>query len=818
MDGPEKLRHLRVEGLAKAERYTAPGSGGSKQHEMPPRDRVPHGTGLRDQMEKAEADAEQQSAAAEVSLTGISLVFQLAPEFESALESLEARAQGIELTNVRKEGGSTFATVFIPNGKLQYFKNKFDKYISEDDKKSGKPKNKKFVESIDEIRLAILQSFWTEINLPFPPDAKVVTWEVWLRTGKNYEGTLDIFRTEAEFRGLAVSKRSIRFPDRAVILATGTAEQLRASLIILDIIAELRLAKECPTAFVRMDPAEQAEWTKEALERITPPSAEAVSVCILDTGVNFKQPLLEVALDGEHVLTCFPEGVAADHDGHGTEMAGLALYGELDEVLRSTEPVTLGHRLESVKILPAKGKNHEDLYGAITLEAVARIESVCPDRLRVFCMAVTADNRDRGQPSSWSGELDQICYGEEDSPKRLIFVSGGNTPLATRGGYPEANHTDSIHDPGQAWNIITVGAYTARADIQSAEYDGYQPIAPPGALSPSSTTSMVWDKIWPLKPDVVLEGGNTALSPVNNEPDVIDDLSLLTTGRMRNGRLFSLTGDTSAAAALGSRMGAVIQATYPDYWPETVRALIIHSAEWTGAMTGEFPGETVQDRFNLLRCYGYGVPDLDRALWCAKNSLGLVSQAELQPFDKFGSDVKTRDMHMYALPWPVEELRSLGEEPVTMRVTLSYFIEPSPGRRGWAYAHRYASHGLRFDVKRPTDTVEDFGKRLNRLARDEDEKGPASVKIQDWKLGPNVRVRGSVHSDWWTGTASELADSGHIGIFPVTGWWRERPQFERWARKVRYSLVVSITTPALNVDLYTPVRVMLTTPTTITVE
>ena len=65
-------------------------------------------------------------------------------------------------------------------------------------------------------------------------------------------------------------------------------------------------------------------------------------------------------------------------------------------------------------------------------------------------------------------------------------------------------------------------------------------------------------------------------------------------------------------------------------------------------------------------------------------------------------------------------------------------------------------------------------------------KAAAEVKLgyrfesQAWTLGEKLRARGSVHSDWWTGTASELADCGHVGVYPVIGWWRERPQFERW--------------------------------------
>jgi hypothetical protein len=245
---------------------------------------------------------------------------------------------------------------------------------------------------------------------------------------------------------------------------------------------------------------------------------------------------------------------------------------------------------------------------------------------------------------------------------------------------------------------------------------------------------------------------------------------------------------------------------------------MIHAAEWTPAMCQDFWGTTKQDCKRRLRCYGYGVPTLQRALWCAKNSLVLVAQEELQPFDKLDGKVKTRDMHFHALPWPVAELRTLGAQSVTMRVTLSYFIEPSPGSRGWTNRHRYASHGLRFDVKRPLESFDDFRKRLNKMARDEEEETPTAGEGQAWILGEKLRARGSIHSDWWSGTASELADCGHIGVYPVIGWWRERPQFERWQDRVRYSLVVSIAAPEIDVDLYTAVLNQIAIPTSVEIS
>ena len=60
-----------------------------------------------------------------------------------------------------------------------------------------------------------------------------------------------------------------------------------------------------------------------------------------------------------------------DHNGHGTEMAGVALYYDLKDKLSTSDTVDVYHHLESVKILPPHGENDPDLYGAVTGQAVS---------------------------------------------------------------------------------------------------------------------------------------------------------------------------------------------------------------------------------------------------------------------------------------------------------------------------------------------------------------------------------------------------------------------------------------------------------------
>ena len=54
---------------------------------------------------------------------------------------------------------------------------------------------------------------------------------------------------------------------------------------------------------------------------------------MLDTGVNRGHPLLTASLDPADTHACETSLGSNDHDGHGTGMAGLVLYGDLLVVL-----------------------------------------------------------------------------------------------------------------------------------------------------------------------------------------------------------------------------------------------------------------------------------------------------------------------------------------------------------------------------------------------------------------------------------------------------------------------------------------------------
>jgi len=779
--------------------------------------RQQHGQTLQRQLQQLEplvatAVARQREQGLESGL-GLQIHFVSQPDVELAFQSLADERQKIELLSVRREGEHTFANVFVPDGKLGHFEKYVTEYLEEKKDRNGNARDHRaLLNTIESIRAAELRALWTDDIDLLPGDPTVqFWWEVWLPVRGQRQTVVEDFRKLAALAECVVSNQQADFPERTVLLMYGSERQFSRSVMTLNCVAELRLAKETADFFDELNVAEQREWMDELLQRtrFAGEDDQTPRVCLLDSGVNRGHPLLQPLMTANDMHSADPTGLTDDTANHGTGMAGLAAYGDLTDAISSTAPIDVEHRLESVRLVAAGGANPgpASLHASLFSDAVARPEIPFPNRKRVFCSAITAsDYRDRGRPSSWSSAVDSLAADADGAGQfpRLFILSAGNTDdPSVWGDYPASLSTNLVHDPGQAWNALTVGACTHKSDTQDPNYT---PVASTGDLSPYTTTSATWESAWPLKPDVVLEGGNlgdNSLGPIG-----MSSLQLLSTNNEPLTRLFTTFNATSAASALCARMAAQIAAVYPSLRPETIRALIVHSAEWTPAMRAMYlpaaAAPTKNEYTNLIRHCGWGEPDLGRALWSAGNSLTLVVEDSVHPYKKEkGKSPASRDMNLHALPWPREELEALQDAQVQMRVTLSYFIEPNPSARGATSKFYYPSHRLRFDVQRPLDSsTTDFVARVNAAAQREDEGDSVNPRDPDWYLGERQRHRGSLHQDIWEGTAADLASRGFLAVYPAAGWWRTRPALERYDLPARYSLIVSIRTEQIEIDLY----------------
>ncbi len=760
----------------------------------------------------------QKQAAAIRYKEGVYLEFSSAAKHDLAIKSLENKTQGIRLLNVKtdNETETIKATVYIPAGKESYFINKVEAYSSEVTKK-GVPKNNDLVRSIEDIRIAMLDSFWIGKQDDIPDE--VAKWcEIWIRYDDfSFDEALSNVVECCNELEIEIDNNKLFFPERIVRLIKANKTQLSGLISCSQYIAEFRRAPEPTSFFDDLSGVEQQEWVEELLERTEFKNSNSY-ICLLDTGLNSAHPLISPTVEDGSVQAVDETWGTNDHMGHGTEMAGVAIYNDLKSKLIDNNSVNVSHKIESVKILPPKGENPIRLYGAITEQAVALAEISNPNADRTLCMAVTSPyfNTEDGSPTSWSAAVDSITSGaNEKGEKRLFFISAGNVYPSELSNieYPDSSIIHGVENPGQSWNAITVGAVSNDIQINSPTYNGFKPVADVGELSPYSSTSVTWNNKWPIKPEILLDGGNMATNGMDYTE--CEDLSILTTHHNHLVRPFSTICGTSSATAKAAWMAAQIYEEYPGIWPETVRALLVHSARWTNAMREQFCTEDskTKGRKQLLRSCGYGIPDLDKAIQCANNSVNLVIQGELQPFEKN----KMNEMHLHELPWPKDVLQSLGETKATIRVTLSYFIEPGPGEVGWKDKYRYPSCGLRFDVINSNETLEDFKKRVNIKMRGDDKSDSGDGNSREWYLGVGNRDTGSIHSDFCDDLAINLCDANQVAIYPVIGWWRERSHLGKYNEKIRYSLVVSIETPEVNTDLYTPIVTEITNATPVEV-
>lgn len=839
-DQHQALDHLYVQGYARAEnfdRYTGDsGGGGFKRRTV---NRSTHGTARSQELADAfgDTDGEREGfGLVDDELTALGTVIVLEGEGASyplKLESLNRMTTHRKrpkqprwlLLSVRAatETAPERATVWVADAHRAAFIKLFEDYLT-GLTTTGQPPNQDLVANISRIRKAVLADLWTSDGEPLQQGQH--WWELWLDTSAGDEAAINGFVNAYQLRRLP---RSIQFRDRLVVWVEATWGQLEPLPFTLVPLAEIRRPEFIET-IEDLPPAEQDEYVQDLVERLICADGGAPAVCHLDTGVMRSHVLIEGSLAPEDLHTIVGvSGADVDPRGHGTSMAGLALFGDrFDAALQSNDPVLLRHRLESVRMKPGPEEAQIDPldYGSATIQAIA-LPEITTARPRVFALTLSTKPDNPGDPTLWSAAIDALAVGTETTRDgdhfrlisgpdpdvtRLIVVAAGNVDSYT---VEHADNSDlaAIEDPAQAWNAVTVGAFTHLTDApQHPQYTGWTPLAEPGDLSPHSRTSMLFrHRNAPIKPDICMEGGNVLTDGAHMFETKLPGLSLRSTGNNNNVALASANA-TSAATAQAARLAALAMDRYPDYWPESIRGLLTHEAEWTPAMARKVQADqTKAVRLEQLRRYGWGVPAEESVLNSSQRAVTLVTQDQFVPFD--GSTYSMRRFRLHTLPWPTEALEELGSAPVRLRVTLSYFIEPSASRRGWRQRYGYASHMLRFDMQGEMETRQQFVARINRDAQLQEDGGSgAATTSARWLLGERQRHLGSLHQDEWHGTGSELARSSSVAVYPAGGWWKNNRRQDRIDTPVRYSLILSLRTPEQGVDLYTPIATQLRVP------
>lgn len=726
---------------------------------------------------------------------GLLLVLRPRDGSEIDLSFFRGTSHKIELLAASGRGRRQRVRVFVPERRVGKITEAIAQY-GDWEEGERKPRFTDFFEQLGDINLAAVSRFWNgpeDASMPSKKD--VADWEVWIRPAV----AEDVKRVAPEF-DVSVDPHATSFSRVVVMQMRARFANLERLLIATASVIELRPASELTVPPMSMTPVQRRNLASVLAGRIVPAPEGAPLTTIFDTGVRYQHVMLRASLPEARAHTLLPAWQKDDTDGHGTQMAGAALFGDLEKLIRRTDPIVLQTALESVTVLGASGSRRFNPSHQLR-EAIRRVERT-PGR-RIYSLSLgMPNNRNDGLPTEFSSTIDQLAFGD-DTHKRLFCVAAGNLAESgdlVVGDYIGTNDATGIQTPGQAANALTVGAYTEKTDAEWGE----RAHAPRGDLCPSSRTAIAWRTHLAHKPDIVMEGGNRVVEADGVSTRMAESLCVLTTHNEIPGRPFAAAAETSIANAAAAGMATRVAALYPELWPETIRGLMVHSARWTPAMLNRWEGSTRAAAQDILRRFGWGVPSEERMRRSVDNVLTLIEQDRLSPFTQRPGGKPTYDkMNFYRLPWPREALDSIASEKVKLRITLSYFAEPFPSAITFDSEQDYFSHGLTFDVCEPDDDDNEAIARVNGRHRRAGHRPGGKRRRSRWILGSEARAVGTLRQDVWEGTAGDLATMNRISVVPERGWWSSFRTGKDADETVRYALIVSIEAPEAAVDLLT---------------
>jgi Subtilase family len=534
------------------------------------------------------------------------------------------------------------------------------------------------------------------------------------------------------------------------------------------------------------------------------PDRNAPKVCVIDSGIQEKHPLLASAIVENDSRSWVPNetDLTADlvkNGGHGTRVAGAVLYPNLIPTSGQQQAVCW---LQNARILDRDCRLSKSLFPPALISNIVKFYQ--GERgTRIFNHSIAGSTPCRTQyMSAWAAEIDNLSWQHDI----LFIVAAGNLPIDNSLGnsrrsirdrlqqgktYPDYLLTDScrVPNPAQSFQALTVGSVS----LQTFRDLSRQSIAQQDYPSSFSCTGLgMWDSI---KPEVVEYGGDLVSDGgtqpnLTYPPEVCPDLvrSTLNGGPMSAQDCIG----TSYAAPKVAHIAACLAAELPNESCLLYRALIVQSARFPSWV------ETTNfDLYHAIRLLGYGIPNLDRALGNSKNRITLIAKGERR--------IAARQAQVYEVSLP-DELRSPGEDvDIRIEVTLSYKAQPRRTRRA---RRKYLSTWLDWEC---SDKGEDPERFLERVLEKHDAPPESQKKGKDifnwvlnkrknWGQTNNVsRQEGTLQKDWAIVKSYDLRESFCIAVVGHEGWNNDPNA------TVPYALVVSFEAVDTNIPIYTSI-------------
>lgn len=371
------------------------------------------------------------------------------------------------------------------------------------------------IEPINAIKPADIHALYTSTeDFDKLPDNKAFLFELWITKTKEYD-TVKLSDVLDKLAILKAGKNHLDFDGVDVWMIKATKQQLCELPLSIGYIEGVRPYHQ-PSILIK-NRSESREWSELIEGEIQfALDKDSTRIGLLDSGVNNAHKLLAPALPNDRMKSAISVPDTTDHSDHGTGMAGLMLYGDLTDITyRHGGPIIIEQDLASVKIVENGHTTDPDFYGAVIEDAIYQAQAMGAS---IQCMAVTDGTSYDGKSTSSSASLDESIY-HNGKCDRLVLVSAGNIepPEVDATNYLESCKANAVQSPAQAWNALTVGAYTEKTIVTD---ESYKALAAPGNLSPMSRSSWSW-RNGCNKPEIVMEGGNIAYHPVFKQRHIL---------------------------------------------------------------------------------------------------------------------------------------------------------------------------------------------------------------------------------------------------------------------------------------------------------
>jgi len=372
---------------------------------------------------------------------------------------------------------------------------------------------------------------------------------------------------------------------------------------------------------------------------IDEPPLDAV-VAVVDSGI-FSHPLINKFIIG---VENFIKDSAKEDLSHGTFVAGRIVFGnDIENQIRNSGRMKPKSRVLDVMVLKKDGSSDKKIIAAI----LSVIKNPSYDNVKVFNLSLNHDydsSLKDGKKSYITRELDAIAHNYNI----CIIVTAGNQHQYQTKSYPSylTNDNALITAPGDIVNGLSVGSIADTASTRA--------IARVHEPSPFTRVGLDTQK----KPDLVHFGGNC---DTGGECAGVGVKSLSTNPK----KLLESAG-TSYAAPLVSSIAAQIYSYLKSVGRDSIdltKALLLHSAEYNA------PSNSRIKQQDLHKIVGFGVPDFNKALNCAKSSATFFYSGKIEVVEGEKKDKKEYKHKIKFIVPP--ELAARGKK-IHIRGTLVY--------------------------------------------------------------------------------------------------------------------------------------------------